>query len=103
MEQLNLLHLTSLDCTHTLEPTVRYQSLLEYATIPWLWDLDYQVLRNKEASKPQGRDWDWELLIRQLAQPDIYEPGKALPNLPLGVRNRQRIWRLVEDLLAEAQ
>ena len=54
----------------------------------------------KEAELRGGDEWNWELLVRQLAQGNLYEPGKVLKDLPLGLRNRRRIWRLVGDIMA---
>lgn len=79
---------------------------------PWLWDLDSEIIneysyRNradqtekKEKSSPSfsaENFWDWELLVRQLAQANAFEPGKPMERAPLGLRNRRRIWRLLED------
>ncbi len=41
--------------------------------------------------------WDWELLVRQLAQVEAFEEGNLMPSMPLGLRNRRRIWRLVDE------
>jgi hypothetical protein len=41
--------------------------------------------------------WDWELLVRQLTETDIFEPGKLMDHALLGLRNRRRIWRLVDE------
>ena len=68
--------------------------------LPWLWDLDLRAVMRKEAELRGGDEWNWELLVRQLAQGDIYEPRKVLEDLPLGLRNRRRIWRLVGDIMA---
>ena len=54
----------------------------------------------KEAELRGGDEWNWELLVRQLAQITLYEPGQVLKDLPLGLRNRRRIWRLVGDIMA---
>lgn len=40
--------------------------------------------------------FDWELLVRQLAQLDVFEPGTAMPHP--GLRNRRRIWRILEEM-----
>ena len=71
---------------------------MEGSVLPWLSNLDAEAVREKEESS--STVWNWELLVRQLAQSTIHEPGKVLENLPMGLRNRRRIWRLVEDILA---
>jgi hypothetical protein len=84
---------------------------------PWLWDLEDACLDNKPTQTPQNlaevslplplplplpsyraeNFWDWELLARQLAQVDIFQPGSLMESAPLGLRNRRRIWRLLEE------
>ena len=91
----------SLECTRKLSPSVWLQVLLESKIIPWLWDLDPEVLRLKQESKPDDTGWDWELLVRQLVQPDFHVPEAVETGIPDGVRNRQRLWRLLGDLLVE--
>lgn len=41
--------------------------------------------------------WDGERLVRTLAQVDVFEPGQPLEHAPLRLRNRRRIWRLLEE------
>ena len=41
--------------------------------------------------------WDWERLVRQLAQTEIFESGNLTESAPLGLRNRRQIWRLVGE------
>ncbi|KAF2243545.1 hypothetical protein BU26DRAFT_609563 [Trematosphaeria pertusa] len=62
------------------------------STFPWLWDLDMDLMREKRKSG----DWDWEGLARQLSLSAICESGDARLDLPLQLRNRCRIWRLLE-------
>lgn len=45
--------------------------------------------------------WDWELLVRQLAQLDAFEPGGVMESAPWALRNRRRIWRLLDDARRE--
>lgn len=42
--------------------------------------------------------WDWELLVRQWAQKDVFEPGTYRQDLHLALRNRRRIWRILEEM-----
>jgi hypothetical protein len=79
--------------------------------VPYLWDLDAQKFREKLATKTEY-GWDMELLIRQISQIGFAEycggsiklgPGqykKRFPggDVPQGLRNRYRIWKLVEDM-----
>ena len=60
--------------------------------LPFLWDL-----KLCQALQSEGDDisWNYELLVRQLAQVEYFESGK---NVPPGLRNRRRIWRLVEEM-----
>ena len=69
------------------------------ALIPWLWDLEAQAVMKKESELQGDDEWNWELLARQLAQVNIHEPRKVLKDLPMGLRNRRRIWRLVGDIM----
>jgi hypothetical protein len=65
---------------------------LEFHALPWLWDLDGEAIHKKQA---QGL-WDWEQLASQLQQPGIFSPDDRSIQLPSGLRNRRRIWRLLE-------
>lgn len=92
-EQLYNLHNPPLTCTRILSPRHWRLALLDGTVLPWLWDLD------AKASDPYEPDvWDWELLVRMLAQTTIFEPGNAMEDVPLGLRNRRRIWRLLEEM-----
>ncbi len=77
--------------------------LFSARVLPWLWDLDSTVLK----SMPPDSDgqvekydangvWDWELLVRQLAQVEVFQEGNLMANVQLGLRNRRRIWRVLE-------
>ena len=78
-----------------------WRELLSQGRLPWLWDLDPDAIARKETLKPPNQEWDWELLVRQLAQVNILEPRAILKHLPMGLRNRRRIWRIIEDILSE--
>ena len=43
-------------------------------------------------------DMDWELLVRRLAQPIISDDQGIKDSLPVGLRNRQRIWRILSEM-----
>ena len=47
--------------------------------------------------KEAAGSWDWRELIQRLANPLIHEPGDTSIDLPLGLKNRRRIWRLLEE------
>ena len=70
-----------------------YDALASKKLFPWLWDLDVEAIRKKR----QDGSWDWELLGRQLSQVKIHQPSDETLRLPLGLRNRRRIWRLLEE------
>lgn len=89
----------SLSCTLNGHPSA-WRDALAQSYLPWLWDLEPDTIAHKEASKPPEQEWNWELLVRQLAQVNIHEPGAVLEGLPMGLRNRRRIWRIVKDILS---
>lgn len=89
-----------LHCRFDHHPNVWRQALSE-GYLPWLWDLDPAAIAQKEASKSHGQEWNWELLVRQLAQVNLHEPKAILVDLPMGLRNRRRIWRILADMLSE--
>jgi hypothetical protein len=69
--------------------------------LPWLWDLDPEALSlRRSADAPRYDDdssWNWEGLVRQLAQVEVFEQSGVLADAPISLRNRRRIWRLVEE------
>lgn len=67
------------------------------STTPWLHDLDFP--KAFQAHEPPD-EWDWERLVRMLAQADAFEPGGCMRGAPLGLRNRRRIWRMLADMEA---
>lgn len=89
----------SLECTFHSTPSA-WREGFAHGYLPWLWDLELDAIAHKEASKPPEQEWNWELLVRQLAQFDLREPRAILQNLPMGLTNRRRIWGLVEDILS---
>lgn len=70
---------------------------MDSVALPWLWDLDIEAVFAKESSR-EGVIWDWEMLVRQLSQVTAFEPGNPLEDVHPGLRNRRRIWRIVEDM-----
>lgn len=69
------------------------EALADKKLLPWLWDLDSELLREKQ----RAGNWDWESLVRSLSKPEIHEPSDTTLNLPVGLRNRRRIWRCLEE------
>ncbi|KAI1177356.1 hypothetical protein F4777DRAFT_213660 [Nemania sp. FL0916] len=100
--------------TRVLPPSWWKTKLLSGTLIPWLWDLNEAELMEHRVYTFYGQDkreayvdfetsnyvfdedmWDWELLCRQLAQPDIFEIGGLL-RCESNLWNRRRIWKLLE-------
>jgi hypothetical protein len=95
MDSMGPIENLPVQCTRLIEP-VYWQRLLCDEFLPYLWDLDITVIQYCLSDEK----WDYELLVRQLAQEGIWEyfkrndPGKYNP----GIWNRRRIWRLVEEM-----
>ncbi|KAK7216747.1 hypothetical protein V2G26_004750 [Clonostachys chloroleuca] len=70
-----------------------FNELITKKELPWLWDLDEDAARKKQRTG----DWNWELLVKKLSRTDIYRPEDETLRLPLGLRNRRRIWKCIED------
>ena len=87
-------------CTVQSSPSA-WREALSQGYFSWLWDLDPRAIAQKEESKPPAQEWNWELLVRQLAQVNIHEPKAVLEDFSMGLRNRRRVWRIVEDILSE--
>ncbi|KAL9087050.1 MAG: hypothetical protein Q9165_006878 [Trypethelium subeluteriae] len=92
--------LTETSTKYVLPSSVWRAGLLRGKLIPYLWDLDSVVIREKDASTDGSEDsrWDWELLVRQLAQPNVFDEGQPLTDVPIGLKNRRRIWQLLDDM-----
>jgi hypothetical protein len=84
-----------------LPPSTWRRFLFSGTLLPWLWDLNPSILTSQQSNNnpPFNADgaWDWELLVRQLAQVEVFEDGNIMADVQLGLRNRRRIWRLVDD------
>ncbi|KAI1323753.1 hypothetical protein F5Y16DRAFT_424668 [Xylariaceae sp. FL0255] len=104
----------SLTCSRLFTPRWWKDELFKGHLIPWLWDLQPAELKALRISEyyfhdrtflQQDQDngtlifdesmWDWELLCRQLAQPDVFEKGGILYGSHPALRNRWRIWQLL--------
>jgi hypothetical protein len=92
-------------CTRCLPSRLWRALLFNWQILPWLWDLDISALQScpvtsNAADVPTFEAeevWDWERLVRTLAQVEVFEPGHPLEHAPLRLRNRRRIWRLLEE------
>lgn len=94
----NLEPTTSIDSNGILNYQASHQdwyceALINGQMFPWLWDIDINVVREKQ----HAGHWNWELLVRQLSWKKIHEPDDRSIKLPLQLRNRRRIWRLFEE------
>ncbi|KAI1414087.1 hypothetical protein F5Y13DRAFT_198019 [Hypoxylon sp. FL1857] len=80
-----------LACTRVYPSTWWKKKLFDGDLIPWLHDI-------RKPNEPEGFDdgMDWELLCRQLAQPDVCGPSGVLSGHKY-LENRQRIWRLLDS------
>ena len=59
--------------------------------------------KDAEATKGNIRPWDWELLVRTLAQEKVFEGEASLADAPLGLQNRRRIWCTIEEIFASGE
>lgn len=82
-----------LECDYTYSPDWWCEAFASKEIFPWLWDVDTCLIEEKQ----RAGCWNWELLIRQLSQMKIHEPNDTSLKLPLALRNRRRIWRLLEE------
>lgn len=68
---------------------------------PWLWDLNRDECYAKEEETQEDgskKVWDWEGLVRRLAQRDAFEARGNMQHAPLELRNRRRIWRCLDGM-----
>ncbi|KAI9885705.1 MAG: hypothetical protein M1823_002470 [Watsoniomyces obsoletus] len=79
-----------------LSQTIWREALIGGDLVGYLWDLDASACR---IIKGPAEDWDWYGLARELARRDVFESGSGLVGgIPSGLRNRQRIWRILVDV-----
>ena len=101
-------------CTRLSSPGQWHYALRDLKVLPWLWDIDTNVLDIKEKTRSVDRCWDWESLIRRLATQDTYslendcdgdtqttrlKVTRRIEGLHPGLRNRRRIWNLTIEML----
>jgi hypothetical protein len=94
-----------LQCTRLLDQSYWKEILVSGRLLPFLWDLDLDLIKAKESQQPGQREWDWERLVRQLSQSGFLDySAKAaqachhLHPVPFGLRNRRRIFRILEEM-----
>jgi hypothetical protein len=93
LQRVNNLQNAELICDYTHDQDWWCEALVNKEMFPWLWDIDTHVIRERQ----QTGHWNRELLARQLSQTKIHEPRDITLELPLQLRNRRRIWRLLEE------
>jgi hypothetical protein len=80
----------SLVCTRQIDQKHWSRGLSKGRLLPLLWDVD--ITSYNEA-------WDYELLVRQLAQDEFLDMASKLrEDVPAGLLNRCRIWKLLEEM-----
>lgn len=104
-----------LQCTYVISQSYWKQVFL---SIPFLWDLDESLIKDKLSDPREGYEWDWEKITRQLMsrvelveevpmqvgdpKPDgstvAWSYSKVGLDVPPGLTNRRRIWQLLEDM-----
>jgi hypothetical protein len=90
---VNNLRNSELICNYTYSQDWWCKALIKKKMFPWLWDIDKRMICEKQ----QTGNWNWELLARQLSQIKIHEPHDTTLKIPLRLRNRRRIWRILEE------
>lgn len=93
-----------LQCSRLLSSEHWRTLLLRGDFVPYLWDIE-----SNQFSDFSSAEWDYERLVRQLSQPGFWEwlSNATAPSDPdhtrglLQLRNRRRIWRVLEDMEME--
>lgn len=115
LEELSPFENPSLECSRILTSYDWLHALFDEhePIIPWLWDLDkdgdiiprvwdramIECLEKGEIFvRPEVLEWDWEKLVRQLAQTTVMCLGGLMDDAPLGIRNRRRIWMMLNEM-----
>ena len=97
-----------LECTYIM-PQSQWAEI--FFRIPFLWDLDMEIIREKTgSSKEDFEKWNWEKLTRQIMTPvpsmvdaldeeDAWDHSEVgLQDIPGGFTNRRRIWQVLEEM-----
>lgn len=86
-------------------PEFWMHALMTGKAIPWLWDMNQDMCMVKHHFRKPGEskddDWDWELLVRQLSQANVFDYGQPMSEAPKGLRNRRRIWKCCRELMPD--
>ncbi|KAF2998077.1 hypothetical protein E8E14_001951 [Neopestalotiopsis sp. 37M] len=99
-------------CTGLLPQETWRHILLDGRYLPFLWDLDVSAIETFCSSlAARGTEINWELLVRKLSkgvwtnwrhhetlEADLELFCYSNMNVPNGLRNRRRIWQLVEEM-----
>lgn len=105
-----------LECTY-LMPQSQWAEV--FFRIPFLWDLDMDIIREKTGSSKEDLEkWNWEKLTRQTMSSahstgtdaqykddeNIWDHSKVgLNDIPGGFTNRRRIWQVLEEMRPETE
>ena len=94
-----------------LEPHFWYERLTQYSLVPYVWDLDIAACAAKN-TQPESAGvsdlelrkatrWDWKQLAQQLSSVDEFVEGDEIDSIdiPMGFRNRCRIWQIIDGAL----
>ncbi|KAI0837663.1 hypothetical protein F5Y06DRAFT_304427 [Hypoxylon sp. FL0890] len=101
MEPFDDLGRDQLVCTRVYPHTWWKKKVFLAELVPWIfdltrpssyWDLEKRVIHNDFFEDGM----DWELLCRQLAQPDVFGPDGILKGCR-SLENRYRIWRVLKS------
>ena len=98
LDYLYPLKIDSSECTRLLSPSIWKGMLLNGQIIPFLSDLDGDDFDQELLNCSRPAELDYERLVRQLTQVAPKLNMELLPGLPAGLRNRIRIWRLVQEM-----
>ncbi|KAI0382558.1 hypothetical protein F5Y04DRAFT_252906 [Hypomontagnella monticulosa] len=90
-------------CNGLMPQWVWRELLLDGTCLPFLWDLDIAVVKDFCARwdrDHKGEEPNWELLVRKLSQQAwcVWDAESSSLRVPNGLRNRRRIWKLVEEM-----
>ncbi|KAL7619756.1 hypothetical protein AAE478_010298 [Parahypoxylon ruwenzoriense] len=90
-------------CNGLLPQWVWRDVFLDGECLPFLQDLDSSVVEDFCAQWGQERatrEPNWELLVRKLSQEawSVWDAESSTLKVPNGLRNRRRVWKLVEEM-----
>lgn len=93
-------------CNGLLPQWVWRDVLLTGKCLPFLPEIDASVVQGfctlweEEEEEGRGRELNWEFLVRRLSQEDwsIWDAESSSLKVPNGLRNRRRVWQLVEEM-----